>query len=333
MRPKALRLPVMAASRPAPYFQLIDGIPRSPLLDPDTVRAALKHRPRDGDVVLITYPKSGSHWTLQIIQLILNRGESTSNFAEFVKRTPSLEAHGPKSLEDLPPPRVARTHFDLLRHNFNEKAKYIYVARNPWDVCKSFYHMAKGVPRFRFQNGTLDDFFETFLNTNYGFGHYFDHVLSGHSFKDYTNVLFLTFEELKANKPSAVLKIAYFLGVEYGRMLEDNPDIFNSVLRKSTIEYMRGAFDVDARAFTAVLTNFRDVNAGDASGTKSSGEENAPKLEFFRKGKANDWKDVLTGEQMERLRDKVAALPQASIITSLWKELKKQDNKKVKQSH
>ncbi|KAM7287069.1 sulfotransferase ssu-1 [Ixodes scapularis] len=323
----------MATSRPAPHFQLIDGVPRSPLLDPDTVRAALKHRPRDGDVVLITYPKSGSHWTLQIIQLILNRGESTSNFAELVKRTPSLEAQGLKSLEDLQPPRVARTHFDLLRHNFNEKAKYIYVARSPWDVCVSFYHVAKCVPGFRFQNGTLDDFFETFLNTNFGFGHYFDHVLSGHSFKDYTNVLFLTFEELKAEKPPAVLKIAYFLGEEHGKMLEDDREIFDRVLRKSTIEYMRGAFDVDAKAFTAVFTNVREVNADDTSATKPTGVDNAPKLELFRKGRANDWKEVLTKEQMERLRDKVAALPQASIIISLWKELKKQDNKKVEEQN
>ncbi|CAN8004428.1 unnamed protein product [Ixodes hexagonus] len=314
----------MDTSRPAPHFQLIDGIPRSPFLDPDTAREALKHRPRDGDVVLVTYPKSGSHWVLQIIQLILNRGRSTSNFAEFVKRTPSLEVHGPKSLKDLPAPRVARTHFDLLQNNFNEKAKYIYVARNPWDVCASFYHMAKNVPRFRFENGTLDDFFETFLTTNYGFGHYFEHVLCGYAYKDFPNVLFLTFEELKANTSSVVLKIAYFLGEEYRKMLEENKDIFDSVLKKSSIEYMRGAFNVDVNEFTAVLTSFREVNTADASATKQTGEEKAAKLEFFRKGRVNDWKEVLTRDQMERLRNKIAALPEAPILISLWNELRKQ---------
>ncbi|KAH7957033.1 hypothetical protein HPB52_014492 [Rhipicephalus sanguineus] len=66
-----------------------------------------------------------------------------------------------------------------LQREHGEGAKFVYVARNPWDVCVSFYHMVKDLSVFRFQDGTFDDFLEAFLAGGFGFGSYFQHVASG----------------------------------------------------------------------------------------------------------------------------------------------------------
>lgn len=214
------------------------------------MRKALNYTPEDGDVILVTYPKSGSHWTQQIIQLILRDGESASSFTEFVKRTPSLENNGTAWLDGAPRPRTLRSHLQLLRGNFNDKAKYVYVARNPYDCCVSFYHMLRSVPGYGFQEGSFDDFFEAFLRGDFGFGLYFDHVEFGYSCRNRPNVLFLTYEELKADTPATVLKLAYFLGEEYGEKLEKDADLFERVLARSSFEYMQRVLSATVDEFS-----------------------------------------------------------------------------------
>lgn len=312
---------IMSSSRPSPRCQLVDGIPRSPYLDPVLVRQALKHRPRDGDIVLTSYPKSGTHWTQQILQLILNRGESATNFTDFVRRTPILENHGAKALENLPAPRTVRTHFQLLRDNVNKKAKYVYVARNPWDACVSAYHMLTCVPKFGFQDGTFDDFFEAFMRGDYGYGEYFDHVMCGYSHKDDPNVFFFTYEELKGDSRGVILRLAYFLGKEYGEMLERNNDVFERVLKKSSFEYMKRVLGMDADEFSAALTSLDEVprEGVDIVTQKNGGDKASEKLNFFRKGKVNDWKKLFSEEQVKRMKARIEEKTKGSDLMSLWK--------------
>ncbi|KAL1447229.1 hypothetical protein MTO96_044348, partial [Rhipicephalus appendiculatus] len=78
---------------------------------------------------------------------------------------------------------------------------YVYVARNPWDVCVSLFHMVTNISIFRFEDGTFDEFFEWFLDRDFGYGSYFDHVAAGYALKDKSNVLFLTYEQLKREPP------------------------------------------------------------------------------------------------------------------------------------
>ncbi|CAN8004427.1 unnamed protein product [Ixodes hexagonus] len=310
---------IMSSSRPSPRCQLVDGIPRSPFLDPTLVRQALKHRPRDGDIVLMSFPKSGTHWTQQILQLILNRGESATNFTDFVRRTPILENHGAKALENLPAPRTVRTHFQLLRANVNEKAKYVYVARNPWDACVSAYHMLKDVPKFGFQDGTFDDFLEAFMRGDYGYGEYFDHVMCGYSHKDDPNVFFFTYEQLKEDSRGVIVRLAYFLGEGYGKMLEENNDIFERVLEKSSFQYMKRVFGMDADEFSAALTSLDKVPTNVDIVAPRNDDGKASELNFFRKGKVNDWKELFSEEQVKRMQARIEEKTKGSDLMSLWK--------------
>ena len=53
------------------------------------------------------------------------------------------------------------------------------------------------------------------------FGDYFDHVLSWWAHKDDDNVLFLKYEDMKKDLPSAVDKIAKFIGQDISKELVD----------------------------------------------------------------------------------------------------------------
>jgi hypothetical protein len=63
----------------------------------------------------------------------------------------------------LPSPRTIQTHlqWELLPHELKEKkAKIIYIARNPKDVCVSFYHHRVLIEGYL---GTVDDFVDEFV--------------------------------------------------------------------------------------------------------------------------------------------------------------------------
>ncbi|KAM7287067.1 amine sulfotransferase-like [Ixodes scapularis] len=306
----------MEHKRRAPLIQLINGIKRSPFLKPSVVREALKYRPRDGDIVLVTYAKGGSHWTQRIIQLLLDREDVPSTYSDFVRRTPVLEYHGAAAVNDMPPPRFFRTHLQLLRNNFNDKAKYVYVARNPWDTCVSLYHYTRRLPKHQFEDGTFDDFFEAFVTGELGFGEYFDHVLHGYARKDDPNVFFMTYEELKADAPGMVLKLAYFLGEEYGNMLEGSEEIFQGVLMKSSFEFMSRVLQPREEEFSAAFENsFSLVDKLSSSGPEGSKDND---FRLFRKGKVNDYHELFSPDQIQRMQARIDKMTEGTDIMSLW---------------
>ncbi|KAH9378078.1 hypothetical protein HPB48_011336 [Haemaphysalis longicornis] len=134
----------------------------------------------------------------------------------------------------------------------NNEAKYIYIARNPWDVCVSFYHMVNNVSVWRFRDATFDDFVDAFIEGDFGYGSYFDHVAGGYALRDKPNVFFLTYESLKKDTRGAVLRLARFLGDEYIRVLEENEDLLQNILVWSKPDYMRNV----------MVFNFEDERDG-----------------------------------------------------------------------
>ncbi|CAN8004429.1 unnamed protein product [Ixodes hexagonus] len=306
----------MDRQRRVPLYQLVDGTKRSPFLIPAIARKAQKHRPRDGDIALVTYPKCGTHWTLHIIQLILRRGQSASSFPDLARRTPILENHGPDAIEDKPSPWVMGTHLQLLRYNFNDKAKYVYVARNPWDTCVSLFHFVRGLPKFQFEDGTFENYFGAFVTGDLGYGDYFDHVLHGYARKDHPNVLFLTYEELKADAPAMILKLAHFLGEEHGRALEGNQELLQEVLKKSSFEFMSRSLEPGAEVFSAVLENLSTPSGKCHNAMPEKDDTND--IRFFRKGKVNDWKAFFSAEQIQRMQARIDQATAGTDLMSLW---------------
>ncbi|KAH7972560.1 hypothetical protein HPB52_013431 [Rhipicephalus sanguineus] len=95
--------------------------------------------------------------------------------------------------------------------------------RNPYDCCVSYYYHTKGLPEYRFQDGTFDEFFDMFLEGHVDFGHYFEHVLSWYERRFDHNVLFATYEDLKKDTAGWIMRIADFIGEEYSFMCHGCP--------------------------------------------------------------------------------------------------------------
>ncbi|KAH8038164.1 hypothetical protein HPB51_024304 [Rhipicephalus microplus] len=171
---------------------MIDGDYYSSYFNPDVVRQALRFIPGRGDIVQMAFPASGTHWMQQITQLIVHGGRSASSYREFASRFQFLEYVGtPAGVESTQSPRFLPTHLQPGQITVAPEAKYIYVARNPWDVCASLYDLQG---ELRGPNGgqTFDEFVSLFLEGLAGPGDYFEHVRAAFQRKDEPNVFFVT---------------------------------------------------------------------------------------------------------------------------------------------
>ncbi|XP_037564914.1 sulfotransferase 2A1 [Dermacentor silvarum] len=137
------------------------------------------------------------------------------------------------------PVRLFMTHRTHIRETMNKDAKYIYLARNPWDICISLFCMTTDLSCFQLEDGTLQEFFEPFIEGDLGYGSYFDHVASAYAIKDEPNFFFVTYEELKKDMKGAVLRLASFLGETYERALLQNSQMLQNILEWSEPEHMR----------------------------------------------------------------------------------------------
>ncbi|XP_053919894.1 amine sulfotransferase-like [Cuculus canorus] len=251
----------------------------------------------DSDIFLATYPKSGTVWTQNILSLIFFEGHrnGTEN-VENLDRIPWLEYNiKKKDYTTLPSPRILATHLPYYlvpRGLRNKRARIIYITRNPKDVMISYYHFSKYIKTLE-EIPDLNIFMERFLSGKVLASSWLDHVSGWFSHAEDFNILFLTYEEMKKDLRSAVLKICNFLGKKL------NEEELDSVVRQATFENMRK----DPRA------NYESLPDDIVEREKGS---------FLRKGTVGDWKNTMTVAQNERfdkvLGEKIKTLP----IKFIW---------------
>ncbi|NWI20549.1 ST3A1 sulfotransferase, partial [Crypturellus soui] len=252
---------------------------------------------RESDVFLVTFPKSGTVWAQNILSLIIHEGHrnGTENILN-MDRIPWLEFNV-KNMDysALPSPRVFATHLPYYltpRDLRNKRARVIYVTRNPKDVLVSYFHFSKIIDTLE-KVPDFNLFMERFLAGKVPGGKWLDHVTGWYSHAQDFNILFLTYEEMKKDLRSAVLKICNFLG----RKLSEKE--VESVVRQATFENMRK----DPRANYEKLPEIFEENK---------------EGHFLRKGTIGDWKNIMTVAQSERvdevLKKKLENLP----IKFIW---------------
>jgi hypothetical protein len=200
-------------TRRAPRYQVVEGF-RLPLDFPrDGYLTGRRYVPEPGDIFVSTYPKCGTTWVQHIVYLLLNDGEALRPDVSLTDVFPHLEEAGREAVAALPKPRLIKTHLPLAMTPWAESARYVYVARNPFDCAVSFYHHTRGfVKHYDFAEGTFEDFFECFIRGEVDFGDYFDHLVPWHAERGKPNVCFLTYEALKRDPRPEILRIARFLG-------------------------------------------------------------------------------------------------------------------------
>uniref|UniRef100_A0A8D0E9L0 Sulfotransferase n=1 Tax=Salvator merianae TaxID=96440 RepID=A0A8D0E9L0_SALMN len=232
---------------------------------------------RSDDVFLAGYPKSGTNWVGQILtDLVLtsakhNEDENNLDDDE-LEEFPYLEVGDPEKYQrmaNLPSRRVIFTHLqpdNLPNSVFKNKAKILLLIRNPKDVATSFYYFTNGIAALPSYT-TWENFFTAFMNGEMAWGSYFDYVFEWNKHADDSNVMTITYEELKE----------VTLGVKH------ISEFFDLHL---TDEEIQGV--VDRSSFQAMKEN-SDKTHGALGNV------------LFRKGSVSDWKNLFNEDHNQKM--------------------------------
>jgi len=248
---------------------------------------------RDDDIWIITFPKAGTTWSQEMVWMLINDVDEDKGAVPLTLRSPYMEVGslmGP-DVDSIPfPPqldqamkdplayaetmtgrRVLKTHLPLqfLPPDLTKRCKVVYVARNPRDVCVSYFKMQSTE-----EGGFVGDFslFASLFKAGLQlYGDYWHHVLSGWRLRDHPNLTFLWFEDMKKDQRSIIEDLCVFL---------DHP------LTSSQVDKL-----VDHLKFDNMKNN---PNANPHAGLDIQAEGT-----FFRKGEVGNWKNFFTAEKVE----------------------------------
>ncbi|KAJ0180700.1 hypothetical protein K1T71_004104 [Dendrolimus kikuchii] len=185
---------------------------------------------RPTDTVVTTMPRSGTTWTQEIVWLIANdldfctassvslqdrysvMGSTVlSKIYENITKVSSID-----HLIAYPDPRFIKTHMplSLLPPKLLDTAKVVYVARDPRDAAVSEYFFLKLLKILSPEND-FKTFWQFFMKGYIMWQPYFEHVKEAWEARHHPNMLFLFYEDLIADLPKALERIAKFFNKNY----------------------------------------------------------------------------------------------------------------------
>jgi len=276
---------------------------------------------RESDVWVTSYPKSGTTWSTELAWCVLHGKDHTDVTKPLPIRSPffewdSLFPLDSDTLSDLPPedfnsrgaqwrilegaadPRMIKTHFPrcVLPPGVEKTgSKVLYVCRDPRDVCVSLYNHSIKLDGY---TGSFDQFVDLFLDDVYPWGPYWLNILSYWEHRNSPNLLFLTYEELKADLKGAIEKVARFLGAR-------RPGQPSGVLGEEEVEGL-----LQHLSFAAMRNN-PAVNEA-VFETAAVTKEGFDSVKFMREGKVGGGKKALTAAQAKRFQEWTARWLQGS---------------------
>lgn len=280
-----------------PRYASHDGL-RLPLGFPrEGFASGLAYQAQASDVFVSTYPKCGTTWMQHVVWLLAHGGRPLEADQRMTETFPHLEEVGRALVERLPEPRLVKTHLSFSMTPYHPEARYLWVARNPFDCAVSFFHHTRGFVRhYDFADGTFDDYFECFIEGQVDFGSYFDHLTSWGARRDDPNVFFTTFEAMRDDPRAVVVDVGRFLGERFAASVDD-PTVLGQVLEHSSFARMRE----------------------DQQRWSSARPADAP---FIRKGVVGDWESCFSPAQARRLLARLEEHTAGTWMASLWPDVR-----------
>ncbi|XP_071488944.1 sulfotransferase 1A1-like [Diadema antillarum] len=248
---------------------------------------------RPDDVWVVTYPKAGTHWMLEIVGLILSDGypekidrSSSSTLIEMIDLDQKLpytkeeEEQNPpdmtpfmEKIKKAPSPRVIQTHLRLkyMPKDLLKKAKVIYVGRNPKDTAVSWFkfHKDERVPN------KWETVFQQSMDGTIDYGPWAHHVKEFLEIRHhYENLLIVFYEDILRDPAKHVRMVAEHIG----RPLSE--ELLQRVVENSSLSGMRKTYEKRAKQLKDPVAELA-------------------KLTFISKGKTGQWKNHFTVAQNE----------------------------------
>jgi aryl sulfotransferase len=257
------------------------------------------YRPRQGDIVIATYPKCGTTWMQQIVSLLIFQSPEPRPVLEL---SPWIEARFFLPVDAMMTLIDAQRHRRFLKSHlpfdglpYHEQVRYIHVARDARDACMSFFnHCSAFTPeayaaldaaspemgpyprcpadprvfwRQWFTQGVLPGARDGFPDLSF-----FDFETTYWRARRTENLLLVHYNDLKADLEGEMRRIADFLAIE------PPADRWSRLVEAAT-------FDAMKRHGEAIL--------GRASALFEGGADR-----FFFKGSNGRWRELMSAEDL-----------------------------------
>jgi Sulfotransferase domain len=181
---------------------------------------------RKDDIFIVTYMKSGTTLLQMLVYQLLTDGNM--DFRHIYDVSPWLERciATSKSLQDVPSPRILKSHAPHETFPAQTNGRIIYCIRNGADVAVSMYNHYKDIELY-------DKGWQHFMQQDFARNSWFRHVDGWLKNKRHLNVLYIQYEDLTRNKKETIQKIAAFLGVKL------SAETCQRVLERCSFEFMK----------------------------------------------------------------------------------------------
>jgi hypothetical protein len=242
---------------------------------------------RPDDVILASYPRSGSAW-LRFLLVELLSGEAS--FSRIRSEAPYVGGH--RAAPQLVPGggRLVKSHEPYLPHY----RRAIHLVRDPRDVALSYFRFMQRIGRIRIRpdddvDASLDRFITAFMAGRCdAHGTWQTHLLSWVAAAETgrAEVLRLRYEDMRHDPGGELLRIANWLGVEL------TADGAAAVVDRCSIERMRSS-------------EVTEIAANGSLFHPAARETGVP---LVNEGRVAGWRDRLDQAQQERFRAMAAGM-------------------------
>ncbi|KFK43386.1 hypothetical protein AALP_AA1G119300 [Arabis alpina] len=256
-------------------------------------------KPQDTDIILASFPKSGTTWLKALTVALFERSKKTDRSCDHPLESDNphglvpfleMDLYLQNSTPDLTnlsssSPRVFSTHMPLhtLQVPFKDSpCKVVYICRNMKDVLVSNWHFkCTNLENTEVEGSfTLETMFDSLCSGVHFFGPFWENVLSywRGSLEDPEHVLFMKYEDLKVEPCGQIKRLAEFLGCPFSEEEEERGDV-DKILELCSLRN---------------LSNLEINKSGKTSNKVCNSS-------FFRKGEVGDWKNHLTPEMENKI--------------------------------
>jgi hypothetical protein len=236
-----------------------------------------RYAPGPHDVIVMTYPKSGTNWLLQIAYQLIHHGKGDYDHIHDVVPWPDVETmpgfmrryaiplDQATDWESAPErKRVIKTHFNWDLIPYSPEARYIAVIRDPKDVfVSSYFFLRDGL--YGAAMPKVDTWYRLFLSKHFMMtGSWAPNAAGYWAVRHRPNVLVLSFKAMKRDLRVAVKQVARFLEINASDTLIDD------VIRLSSFEYMKS---IDHKFHMGKLIPWQDAGSMIRKGRQGGSSE------------------------------------------------------------